>query len=156
MLITFYTGYPYIMNIKIKFLVFLVFLSCSPNRYDTYYFLIHPYLREGLEQPTKVENIKIKLNPDNLTVEFNWDPSIDPDTYRNPQYYFIYIYFIKPEPEDYYNKKYLYNFVNTNYYYEFYSTFLGGFFAGKFYCIITAYDFGAESPISDIIEVQIP
>ncbi|GIX42365.1 MAG: hypothetical protein KatS3mg129_2098 [Leptospiraceae bacterium] len=126
-------------------------MFCTEKKYSPYYYILFSHLRSGLNRPEKIKNIQANYDINILTLELQWDPSIDPDTNQFVPYYFIYLYYEYPKPEQYYDKKYLLDITSQNQYLLYTGTFVG-----NLYFIITAYDLGAESEISDILKVEIP
>jgi|GEM_PF-2990119 hypothetical protein len=136
----------------VRIISLILLLSfCTEKKYSPLYFILGSHLRSGLNRPEKVKNIQVDYNVSLLSVELKWDPSIDPDTKQVVPYYFIYLYYEYPKPEQYYDKKYLLDITNIPQY-----TLFTGTFVGTLFFIITAYDLGAESEISDIIRVDVP
>ncbi len=131
--------------------LFLFFGNCKNKEYSPFYFVLFPYLKNGWNRPEKVKNIQINYRWDQLLIEIQWSNSVDPDTNQSVPYYFLYIYYEYPEHEQYYDKKYLLDITTENRY-----LFPIPRFTGVLYLIITAYDLGAESEISDIIQISIP
>ncbi|MCS7204787.1 MAG: hypothetical protein NZ853_03740 [Leptospiraceae bacterium] len=139
-----------LINSLVMAILGIMILSCKIKTYPTYYYLLFPYLREGLNRPEKVRNIQVKKQ-DYLIVEITWEPSKDPELNRNVPYYFIYLYYEYPKENLFYDKKYLFDIVSE----PKYVLFLGNF-RGSIFLVITAYDLGAESEVSDIIKIDQP
>ena len=148
---TSFIGFLLMRNI-VKVISFILLLSfCTEKKYSPFYFILGSHLRSGLNRPEKVKNVQVVYNVQLLSVQIKWDPSIDPDTKQVVPYYLVYLYYEYPKPEQYYDKKYLLDITNTPQY-----TLFTGTFVGTLFFIITAYDLGAESEISDIIRVDVP
>ncbi len=147
---TSFIGFQLMKNIVIISLI-LSISFCTEKKYSPFYFIFGNYLRSGFNRPEKVKNVQVNYNIQLLSVELKWDSSIDPDTKQVVPYYFIYLYYEYPKPEQYYDKKYLLNITNIPQY-----TLFTGTFVGTLFFIITAYDLGAESEISEIIRVDVP
>lgn len=139
-------------NIINKLFLLIVFiLSCKTKTYNSYYYLLFPYFRKGFQQPEKVEEIQIQYIWEVLSIEITWKPSTDPDTNSYVPYYFIYLYFEYPTRDLLYDKKFLLDITSDTKYFLFLRNF-----RGILYFMITAYDLGAESPPSEIIEFRVP
>lgn len=137
---------------KILISIFLIFfVSCTNKKYPEYYFILFSFMRNGLNQPEKVQNIQIKFIREILSLEITWNPSRDPDTNQYVPYYYIYVYFEYPSQDMLYDKKYLLDIVNDTKY-----VFFVQDFRGILYFMITAYDLGSESQPSEIIEFKVP
>ncbi len=143
---------PIIRIWKVILFIFLIYFlnSCSEKKYNSFYYILFSYLRAGWNQPEKVNNIQVYYNPSLLSIELTWDPSKDPDTNQYVEYYFIYLYYEYPQYQQFYDKKYLLD-ITTETRYRLYV----GNFRGILYFIITAYDFGSESEISEIVQIQV-
>lgn len=137
-------------NKIIFILIFFILNSCSVKEYNPFYFVLLSHLRKGWNQPEKVTNIQAVYDPSSLSLELSWDPSIDPDTNQYVYYYYIYLYYEYPQYQLYYDKKYLLDITTQTRY-----RLNMGSFRGYLYFIITAYDFGSESEISEIIKIQV-
>lgn len=146
-----FIGYHYMFRTIVAINLIFFSINCTEKKYSPLYYILLPHLRKGLNQPEKVKNIQVHYNFNILSVELKWDPSYDPDTKLPVPYYFIYLYYEYPQPIAYYDKKYLLDVTSETQY-----ILYTGNFVGNLYFIITAYDLGSESEISDIIKIEIP
>lgn len=126
-------------------------VTCKTKEYNSFYYILLPYLRNGFQQPEKVQNIQIQYKPEIFSLEITWSPSLDPDTNQYVPYYFIYLYYEYPTFDLFYDKKYLIEITS-----ETESLLLVRDFRGILYFVITAYDLGSESAPSEIVSFRVP
>lgn len=131
-------------------ILILILINCTNKEFEPYYYILNSHLRSGFNKPEKVKNIQVNYEPDLFIIELRWDPSRDPDTNQNVLYYYIYLYYEYPQYQHYYDKKYLFDITTETQY-----SFNTGSFRGFLYFIITAFDSGSESEISEIIQIRV-